>query len=52
VKNSKGSLFNEALVIKNPDIAKNALTAKNPTAVLCPNEKINGSSPNPAIWNE
>jgi hypothetical protein len=52
VRKSKGSLFKAALVIKNPDIAKNAPTAKNPTAVLCPNEKIKGSFPNLAIWYE
>jgi hypothetical protein len=49
MKNLRGSLVKAALVIKKPDIAKNTLTAKNPTAVLSPNEKIKGSSPNLAI---
>ena len=49
MKNLRGSLIKAALVIRKPDIAKNTLTAKNPYAVLSPNEKIKGSSPNLAM---
>jgi len=36
VRKSKGSLFKAALVIKNPDIAKNAPTAKESNSCSLP----------------